>query len=105
VRVSAGYTVDVSSVGCACNAALYLVAMPSRGQGDSSGYCDIQSVGGRTCTEIDVLEGNKKAVQTTLHTRTGTGTDGTCNQFGCDFNWGKDDQTNYGIRAKIDSTR
>jgi hypothetical protein len=77
------WTTDISKVGCACNAALYLVAMGSSGSGGSSGYCDIQGVGGSECLEIDLLEGNKKAIQTTLHTQTGEKVDGTCNQYGC----------------------
>ena len=73
------FTVDVAQVGCACNAALYLVAMGSTGSSDGSGYCDIQGVGGSTCTEIDLLEANVKAVQGTLHTQRGQECDGTCN--------------------------
>ena len=99
------FTVDVAQVGCACNAALYLVAMGSTGSSDGSGYCDIQGVGGRTCTEIDLLEGNVKAVQSTLHTQLGQECDGTCNQYGCAVNWGKANQSQYGIGSVIDSTR
>ena len=33
------WTADVSDVGCGCNAALYLVAMPAAGSAGSSGYC------------------------------------------------------------------
>jgi len=99
------FTADLSRVGCGCNAALYFVAMGATGSGDSSGYCDIQGVGGNTCLEIDILEGNLKAIQTTLHTQTGIGTDGTCNQYGCNYNWGLADQSNYGIGSMIDSSR
>ena len=99
------WTTDVSKVGCACNAALYLVAMPSKGQGDNSGYCDIQGVGGEYCLEIDLFEGNQKAMQATLHTQQGQVVDGSCNQYGCAVNWGKDDQRFYGAvsSAMIDS--
>ena len=99
------WTSDMSRVGCACNAALYLVAMPPRGHGDASGYCDIQGSGKGECLEIDLLEGNKKAIQTTLHTQTGKSSDGTCNQYGCAVNWGKDDQSHYGLGSMIDSGR
>ena len=130
------WTTDISRVGCGCNAALYLVAMPAAGQGDISGYCDIQGSGSGYCLEIDLLEGNKKAIQTTLHTQHGKQTDGTCNQYGasagieleaigqppprtppraeslswpswtgCAINWGKDDQSRYGLGSPVDSGR
>ena len=69
------FTVDVSRVPCSCNAALYFVAMRDRYR-----YCDIQSR--PSCTEIDVFEANAGAIQATVHTRTGSGGDGTCNQWG-----------------------
>ena len=40
------------------------------------------------CAEIDLFEGNLAAVQATVHTRTGVGGDGSCNQWGCAVNWG-----------------
>ena len=36
-----------------------------------------------------MLEGNTHAMATTLHTREGTGADGTCNQDGCVHNLGQ----------------
>ena len=36
------FTVDLSGVGCDCNAAVYLVQMDTPGQ-DSANYCDIQA--------------------------------------------------------------
>ena len=83
------FTVDLSGVGCDCNAAVYLVQMDEVSPSIvSSGYCDIQGydqdqpdVG--ACMELDLIEGNKKAVQSTLHVREGIGADGTCNQDGC----------------------
>jgi hypothetical protein len=96
-------TVDVSNAGCGCNAALYLVAMGDPSS-SSSNYCDIQS--SSYCLEIDLLEANRKVVQTTLHTQHGTGM-GSCNQWGCAVNWGKDSHTKYGqgITGGIDSAR
>ena len=70
------WTTDISRVGCACNAALYLVSMAAAGQGDGSGYCDINGDGAGYCLEVDLLEGNRKAIQTTLHTQKGKDTDG-----------------------------
>jgi hypothetical protein len=57
-------------------------------QVDSSNYCDIQGFddefdGVQPCVEIDLLEGNAKSVQATVHTTRGHGADGqTCNQDG-----------------------
>lgn len=82
------FTIDVSNVGCGCNAAVYLVQM-TEPDGDGPGYCDIQGYDSefdivQPCLEIDLLEGNAKAVQATLHTGRGKGADGqSCNQDGC----------------------
>ena len=73
------FTVDASNVPCSCNAALYFVSM-------TGPYCDIQST--PACTEIDLFEGNQAAIQATVHTKTGLGGDGSCNQWGCTVNWG-----------------
>ncbi|KAL1526280.1 hypothetical protein AB1Y20_014998 [Prymnesium parvum] len=97
------FTVDMSGVDCGCNAAFYLVAMDTTSTGES-GYCDIQGGGGRACLEVDILEGNRKAIQSTLHTQQGSGTDGTCNSYGCASNWGKNDQGNYGTQSAVDSS-
>ncbi|KAL1526510.1 hypothetical protein AB1Y20_015220 [Prymnesium parvum] len=83
------FTVDLSNVGCGCDASVYLVGMQQPSLLGSN-YCDIQGVDDSACTEIDLLEGNRKAVQSTLHVRTGHGADGTCNQDGCYMNWGKE---------------
>lgn len=55
------FTVDLSGVGCDCNAAVYLVQMDAPGQ-DSANYCDIQGSDYPRCTEIDLLEGNTHAM-------------------------------------------
>jgi hypothetical protein len=47
------------------NAAVYLVAMPPVPGAASSSYCDIQDDEHR-CYELDVLEGNRQAVQSTV---------------------------------------
>ena len=49
------------------------------------GSCDIQGYdlpNVRPCAELDVIEGNRKAVQATLHTQQGRGQNGKCNQDG-----------------------
>jgi len=68
------YTVDLSHAGCACNAALYLVAMPaynSNNQPDATKcgdyYCDANNVCGLYCPEIDIMEANSLAWQSTPH--------------------------------------
>jgi hypothetical protein len=71
-----------------------------------SEYCDIQETDGSACLEIDLFEGSRKAFQSTIHTSTGTGSDGTCNQWGCYANWGKDSNLLYGASgSKINSDR
>lgn len=70
------FEADVSKVPCGVNAALYFVGMSSGHSPD--GYCDIQS--SPSCTELDVFEANKGAMQATVHTQRGLGGDGTCNQ-------------------------
>ena len=108
------YTADFSGVGCGCNAGLYLVAMQTSTP-TGSGYCDVQ-MKKEACLEIDLQEGNRKAMATTLHTRyefkNATGkppplADNVCNQWGCGVNWGKDDDSKYGQHSTtgIDSAR
>jgi hypothetical protein len=68
------FTVDLSSVGCSCNAALYAVAMPAYNQSQvpvpttcGDFYCDANNVCGVYCTEMDVMEANTAAFQVTPH--------------------------------------
>ena len=104
------FTVDLSQVGCDCNAAVYLVQMDSPGNNNAN-YCDIQGGEYPRCAEIDLLEGNTHAVATTLHVTAGKGSDGTCNQDGCVRNLGKTPRTPtgewtselYGPRGRIDT--
>ena len=69
------FSVDLSRVECSCNAAVYLVSMRT------ASYCDANTA--PSCTELDLLEANLHAMQTAVHTTTGIGRDGTCNQDGC----------------------
>ena len=104
------FTVDLSGVNCGCNAAIYLVQMPfpEYSSSDSSEYCDIQGYEQgseiKPCLEIDLLEGNAKAVQSTLHTTSGHGNArARCNQDGCYANLGKEhgDGRYYGPGASV----
>jgi len=68
------YTLDISSIGCSCNAAFYTVSMPGRdGNGnpspgkDGSYYCDANDVNGQWCWEMDILESNKYTMAVTPH--------------------------------------
>jgi len=113
---SLSFTIDLSEVPCGCNAAVYLVKMDAPTSGGSA-YCDIQGYDDKSigaCTELDLIEGNQKALQATLHTAQGKGSDGRCNQDGCASNWGRDKATDaaYGLprtkriaRHVIDSSK
>ena len=71
LKYGLSFYVDVSDLGCGCNGALYLVAIPAAGAtlcGDY--YCDANYVCGEGCVEMDTLEANKEAVRVTAHTRT-----------------------------------
>ena len=75
---------DVHNVGCACNAAAYLVNMrpenevlPGSAKGVGPVYCDVQGpintsvlhpATPQLCVEDDLVEANTKAFQSTLHT-------------------------------------
>lgn len=68
------YTVDLSEVGCACNAALYLTSMPAYNSSQSPDptrcedyYCDANKVCGIYCPEIDLIEANNHNIHITPH--------------------------------------
>jgi len=103
------FDVDLSGVPCGCNGAIYLVGMSSPNQWNSN-YCDIQMSGDQRCLEVYLLEGNAKAVQSTLHTAEGKGNEGhSCNQDGCYASLGKDRSTAHlygpGASEGIDTSR
>jgi len=74
------FTVDLRQTTCNCNAALYLIEMPSTAVPDS--YCDAQGAPGQACAEYDLLEANTRAFQATAH----TGTADQKGQWGCAWN-------------------
>lgn len=102
------FSVDLSGVPCMCAGTLYLSLMgePDADAGDN--YCGIQTnctehpsacYDGRNgiCTEVDLMEANVKAFQTTLHTQRGKAFDGSCNDKGCTVNWGNESTTPSGV--------
>jgi len=82
------YKVDLSNVGCHCNAAGYFINMPGPGPGEGGDwYCDANFVGGQWCPEYDCLESNKYTVAATLHRcNGGLGNWGDCDRGGCQAN-------------------
>merc|ERR1712110_445222 len=89
------YDVDLSTVGCGCNAALYVIGMPGVGidgqpfeSANGMYYCDAWAVDGNFCPEFDIMEANQYAYRATSHSCTGTGNGyySTCDKNGsCDI--------------------
>jgi hypothetical protein len=63
------FDVELSSMPCGFNAALYFVGMPENDGDAESGtkYCDAQAVAGVFCSEMDIMESNIYAQQYTTH--------------------------------------
>merc|ERR1712232_193639 len=97
------FDVELPSLPCGFNAALYFVGMTANEGGAENGtnYCDAQAVGGTFCSEMDILEANTKAQQYTTHACVdacgsyttdvteckGTGSpSAVCDQSGCGLN-------------------
>jgi len=77
---SISFTVDISQIGCGLNAAFYLVGMPAASAGSNGDYyCDANAVGGTSCSEMDLFEANRHAIQITPHGCSG----GSCDGGGC----------------------
>jgi len=68
------YEVDLSQVGCSCNAALFFTSMPGYHKNGTVArgafnpyYCDANNVGGVRCWEHDSIEANRHALHITPH--------------------------------------
>ena len=101
------FTVDLSTAGCGCNAAMYLVSMPATDasgaptSGEGDGYCDANDVGREWCPEMDILEANTAALAVTPH-RCDAPTNGhysNCDKGGCSVNPHKTQPTLFGPGA------
>jgi len=92
INKEVSYDINLGSVGCSCNAALFFVAMPGYSKdgriahGDwNPYYCDANEIGGVWCWEHDTIEGNMHAMATTPHTCSGPPGEyiESCDKIGC----------------------
>ena len=106
------YDVDMSNVGCNCNAALYCLAMPAYNSSQKlepgpggDYYCDADKVGGTYCPDMDVMEANKYAMASTAHSCTPVPPHyySTCDRVGCGTNVLDADYDGYGPGKTIDT--
>jgi len=111
------FDIDLSTVGCGLNTALYFSAMPRdggislgyKGPIYGTGYCDAQAAVPPfrpTCSEMDIWEANSLS---TVYTTHGCNIDSTyCDPAGCGFNpYQLEEKMFYGrgIRYTIDTTK
>lgn len=77
------YDVDLSKTQCGCNAAMYLVGMPTNDERSICGdhYCDANGICGTYCAEIDIMEANAVAWKTVVHHK--------YDRFGEQYGWGR----------------
>ena len=113
------FTIDLSTVGCGQNAALFFTSMQADGGMKSygytgpmygTGYCDAQAPVPpyrQSCAEMDVWEGNSLSAMYTTH-----GCDSCirsiCDAYGCGFNpYQLGNKTFYGRGSKhqLDTTK
>ena len=70
---SVEWDVDLSSFECGCINTFYTTSMPGKDQNgnlditDGYFYCDAMAVEGNFCPELDLMDANKHAIQTTPH--------------------------------------
>lgn len=131
---SFAFDVELSSLRCGFNAALYHVGMDKNSGEAEMGtkYCDAQAVDGTFCSEMDIMEANTVAQQYTTHACAdacasfssesgckGTGSPSSvCDQSGCGLNpfrygpgttyndeFNNEDWYGPGSKYALDSTR
>ena len=110
------FEIDISTVPCGCLACVYLVAMEDPSD-TSPNYCDmdksssVPGLMGGPCTELDLVEANRVALQSTIHTvNDGSFGSGQCDRFGCLARTGgpnspRERQTVFGPFKRIDTSK
>ena len=107
------YDIDVSNVGCKCNAAMYWVNMPGYEGGSPYPaewgiyYCDANYVNGNWCPEYDTFEGNDQTMSVAIHTCDFTPPNEypSCDRAGCATNACQGISGQYGRGRSIDTGR
>jgi len=107
------YDIDVSNVGCKCNAAMYFVNMPGYENGSPYPaewglyYCDANFVNGNWCPEYDTFEGNAETMSVAIHTCDYSPPNEypSCDRAGCGTNACGGIGGQYGRGRTIDTTR
>ena len=108
------FTVDLSRVGCSCNAALYALAMPAHNSsklpapGDNGEYyCDADKLMGYYCPDMDIMEANKFAMASTAHACLSSTPPyyPTCDRQGCGKNVLEADLKSYGPGKRINTDK
>ena len=103
------FDLDLNEVPCGCVASIYLVKMKDPTLRHSN-YCDaavslIPGLGDETCTELDLVEANQNALQSAIHTQTGTiSSFGSkqCDRYGC---FARTEHESFGHRGSTIDTR
>lgn len=107
------YDIDVSNVGCKCNAAMYFINMPGYENGNPYPaewgvyYCDANFVNGNWCPEYDTFEGNAETMGVAIHTCDYTPPNEypQCDRNGCGTNACEGIGGQYGRGRTIDTTK
>jgi len=107
------YDIDVSNVGCKCNAAMYWVNMPGYEGGSPYPaewgiyYCDANFVNGNWCPEYDTFEGNDQTMNVAIHTCDFVPPNeySSCDRAGCGNNACDSIGGQYGRGRTIDTSK
>lgn len=115
------FDVELSTLSCGFNSALYTVEMPATGSDDvgasyGTGYCDAQGGGpgniNLACNEMDLIEANRESAQLAVHSCSEVGqfalAEGkTCATAGCSVNHYRDQPSFFGPNSSfsVDTSR